>query len=71
MMNINLTQFTIEHPWLTVFMFWIAGWVVTSPFRFTFLAWNRYLRSKNIAQHGWPTAPVDADGDIVHPSKDD
>jgi hypothetical protein len=29
---------------------------------------NRWLRSRNIARHGWPTNPLmDADGDIIHP----
>ena len=33
--------------------------------------WSRWLRSRNIARHGWPTAPnMDADGDIVHPKQE-
>ena len=32
------------------------------------VCWNRWLRSRNIAAQGWPTAQnMDADGDIVHP----
>jgi len=42
-----------------------------APFRYGFRAYNRYLRSKNIAAHGWPVPPLDADGDVIYPSKDD
>lgn len=30
---------------------------------------NRIIRSRNIKHHGWPEAPLDADGDIVYPKK--
>lgn len=45
---------------------------VGSIFTFIFRCWNRWLRSRNIAAQGWPSAHLmDADGDIVHPKKDD
>lgn len=31
--------------------------------------WTRWLRHKSIKEHGWPTPPMDADGDIVEKSK--
>jgi hypothetical protein len=41
-----------------------VSWLVGSLFKF----WNRWLRSRNIKNRGWPTANLmDADGDIVHP----
>jgi hypothetical protein len=53
-----------EHPILTVILAFIAGSVVTSPFRYGFRAYNRHLRSKNIAAQGWPPEHLDADGDF-------
>ena len=55
--------FAGEHPWLTFFLACIGASVVIAPFRFLWSAWNRYLRSKNIAARGWPPAHLDADGD--------
>lgn len=64
-------QFASDHPFAAFCMLWIVGWVisviVTQPLRF----WNRWLRHKNIAAHGWPEPPLDADGNVVHPPKDD
>jgi hypothetical protein len=63
--------FASNSPYLTFFLFWIVGWTVTTPIAYICRAYNRRLRSKNIAARGWPTNPLmDADGDIVH-SKDD
>ncbi|TIW26537.1 MAG: hypothetical protein E5V63_13250 [Mesorhizobium sp.] len=63
------------HPITTFFLawgIWPVCWttqaVLTAPFRFAFLAYNRRLRSLNIRAQGWPTNPMmDADGDIVQP----
>lgn len=33
--------------------------------------WKAWMRHRNIKAHGWPTAPIDADGDVVYPDKDD
>lgn len=67
----DLLTFMGAHPFLTWCLAWgiwpICG-VLTAPFRYAFLAYNRRLRSANIRAHGWPTNPLmDADGDIVHP----
>lgn len=64
-------EFAQHSPYLTFFAFWIACYAATRPFYFAWSAYNRHLRSKNIAAHGWPTAPVDADGDVVYPDKDE
>jgi len=45
----------------------ILAYILMSPVRYAFRAYNRRLRAKNIALHGWPTAPIDADGDVVYP----
>lgn len=66
-----LMQFAKESPFLFFFCFWIAAWAVTTPITYGFRAYNRHLRSKNIAAHGWPTAPIDADGDVVYPDEDE
>lgn len=71
----ELLSFMGENPWLTwalAWCVWPIGWtisaVLTAPFSYSLKAYNRHLRAKNIAAHGWPTNPLmDADGDIVHP----
>lgn len=64
-------QFAQSNPGTFFFIFWIAAWAATRPFYYAWSAYNRTLRSRNIVANGWPTAPVDADGDVVYPSKDD
>lgn len=67
----ELTEFARVNPWLTFFVFWLVCYTVAYPFRIAFHAWNRYLRSKNIQAHGYPTNPrMDADGDIIHPESE-
>ena len=69
-MSEAVIRFADTSPWLTFFMFWIACYTVVAPFRLAWMAYNRYLRSKNIAAHGYPTVKyMDADGDIVHPEQ--
>lgn len=64
-------KFASESPWLTFFLFWISAWIVSLPFTVIFRSWNRYLRSKNIRERGWPPEYLDADGDFKpEPSKD-
>jgi len=64
-------EFAESHPLITLALAMIAAGTVTAPFRYAFRAYNRTLRSRNIALHGWPTAPIDADGEVVYPDKDD
>lgn len=66
-----VTSFAIANPGYTFLIFWVLAWAVTRPFWYVFVAYNRKLRARNIAAHGWPTAPVDADGDVVYPDKGD
>lgn len=63
--------FATANPGYTFLIIWVLAWAFVQPFRLAWLAYNRSLRSKNIAANGWPTPPLDADGDIVHPKKDD
>lgn len=75
----DLLKFAGEHwflTWCLAWGIWPICWTATSvlsaPFRYPYLAYNRRLRSLNIRARGWPTAPLmDADGDIVHPPKDE
>jgi len=64
-------SFAAQNPGTFFFVALVAGWTVTRPFHYAFMAYNRTLRSRNIVAHGWPTAPVDADGDVVYPESDD
>ena len=67
-------EFASNHPLLT----WCLAWAIfpicsvfRAPFKYAFLAYNRRRRSLNIIARGWPTAHLmDADGDIVHPTKE-
>lgn len=59
--------FAGEHPILTVILAMTAASAVRSIFYYPAWAYNRRLRAANIAAHGWPTAPMDADGDVVYP----
>ncbi|TCU34036.1 hypothetical protein EV129_11319 [Rhizobium azibense] len=74
-----LFQFAGNHPFLTWFIawgIWPVCWtvhaVLTTPFRCAYGAYKRKLRSRDIQAHGWRTARLmDADGDIVHPPKEE
>lgn len=58
-------DFAGHHPFLTLFLAIIAASAFGAPFRYAFLAWNRTLRSRNIAARGWPPGHLDADGDFM------
>lgn len=72
-------EFAGDHPFLTWLMawgIWPVCWtvqaVLVSPFRIAHSAYRRKLRSRDIQAHGWPTARfMDADGNIVHPPKEE
>lgn len=55
--------FMDESPFLSFFLALIIGHTLVAPFRYAFKAYNRRLRSRNIAAKGWPPAHLDADGD--------
>jgi hypothetical protein len=62
----NLLIFAYNRP-LTFLVGWVVlGWVVMTPFRYFFLAYNRRLRSLNVRVQGWTVPPLDADGDVVY-----
>lgn len=74
-LNMNgFWAFASAHPfwaWMIAWGFWVMPVTLTIPFQYAFRFWNRWLRSRNIARHGWPNAHLmDADGDIVHPKTD-
>jgi hypothetical protein len=64
-------EFATANPGYTFLIVWVLAWAATRPFWYAWVAYNRTLRSRNIVAHGWPTAPVDADGDVVYPKNDD
>ena len=60
-------DFATANPGTAFLIVLVLAWAFIEPFRYAFRAYNRRLRSRNIAAHGWPKPPVDADGDIVYP----
>jgi hypothetical protein len=62
--------FSSGHPWLFTFSLLVSLWAAVQPFHYFFLCWNRWLRSRNIKAHGWPTPPIDGDGDVVQREKE-
>lgn len=63
--------FANANPFSAFLVVWVVCYALTRPFAYAFRAYNRTLRSRNIAAHGWPTAPIDADGDVIYPERDD
>jgi hypothetical protein len=64
-------DFASGSPYLATFIVFLVIMLVRSASKSIVLAWNRWLRSRNIRAHGWPRAPVDADGDLVYPATAD
>lgn len=62
-----ILTFADSHPFLSCLVIIVGCEIITAPIKYAFKAYNRSLRAKNIALHGWPQAPIDADGDVVHP----
>lgn len=58
-----------ESPIAAVLMFWIACWAAVQPFKYGYKAYKYRLRAKNIALHGWPSPPLDADGEVRYPDE--
>lgn len=59
-------RFMSESPFLTFFLALIIASILKAPFYVT----KRWIRHLDIKAHGWPVAPMDADGDIIR-NKDD
>lgn len=73
-------SFIGAHPWaaffvglplLYVIMYFLTNGFVRIVELLVFRPWNRYLRSCDIALHGWPPPHVDADGDFKPEPKPD
>lgn len=62
--------FAGHHPITAILLACCAATVLVAPFKYSFMAFNRAMRARNIAARGWPTAPLDADGDVVWPKED-
>jgi hypothetical protein len=68
----EVLTFMGDHPIVTVLLAWCVAGLAYKVARLPYLMLNRWLRHRNIVAHGWPTHPLmDADGDIVHPPKED
>lgn len=65
----------LSDPKSSGFLQWCSLWLWWTPvimFNSVIKIINRFIRSSNIKAVGWPTNPLmDADGDIVHPKKED
>jgi hypothetical protein len=61
----TVLDFAAHNPVLAVFLFVAMEVFTVVLISLPFLLANRFLRSRNIAKHGWPTPPLDADGDVV------
>ena len=59
------TNFADRHWFLALALIAVLGGLVSLPFQIV----NRVIRHRNIAAAGWPTPPLDADGDIVEEDK--
>jgi hypothetical protein len=57
----NVFEFMSESPVLTFFLALFLAIILEYLF---FKLPNRYFRSRNIANHGWPPQHCDADGDF-------
>lgn len=63
-------EFAQHQPLAAIIIVLIISYAATRPFAYGFQAYNRHLRSMNIRERGWPTAPIDADGDVVYPTQE-
>ncbi len=64
-----MLEFAMQNPGYAFLIVWALAWAATRPFWYLWLAYNRTLRSRNIRAQGWPTPPIDADGDVVFPKQ--
>lgn len=78
----NMWSWAHSHPWLFTFLAWSALWlgwglpfvvnVIGNVMIYPFRLWRRAIRSRDIQAQGWPPHPLmDADGDIIHPPKEE
>lgn len=63
----TMWDFANQNPVVTLIIVLALAYAATRPFAYAFRAYNRRLRSRSIAAHGWPTPPIDADGDVIYP----
>lgn len=60
-------EFANGKPYLAFFIVVLLVFLARSVLYRISHMWSRWLRSQNIKRHGWPTAPIDADGDVIRP----
>lgn len=63
-------EFANNSPWLTFFLAMFAFMAVEAVVMAPVKMFKVHARRKNIEQHGWPTPPLDADGDVVLPKSE-
>lgn len=66
----NIYEFMSKSPWLTFFLAFLLVHLIVKIVYLPINFYRNKSRRLNIAAHGWPTAPVDADGDVVYPKKE-
>jgi len=64
-------EFATTNPGYTFLIVWVLAWAFRAPFEYSYRAYKRRLRSRDIAAHGWPTPPLDADGDVMYPDNEE
>ena len=62
-------DFAAAHPGTAVFLMAVAACAFVIPWHYAFKAWGLYMRSRNIAAHGWLKPPMDADGNVIWPQE--
>ena len=64
----QIITFITTGPWNFFMAAVLVFYIIDLPFQLVFRCWNRWLRSRNIRERGWPPIHLDAYGNAV---KDD
>ena len=56
-----ILTFAGQHPFLTFIVICCIYYAWKAPF----ICVKRYIRSRDIQAHGWPTAPLNSDGSLM------
>jgi hypothetical protein len=62
----GFVRYMFDNFWRGLALFLMACMAISGPLmvmRYSFHAYDRFLRNRNIKRHGWPPPHIDADGD--------